>query len=87
MAQEISNTNSNVSEVFENKVKKLLSLSDEFIFPEFYSHTNETMWKVKNIYTQWNKEIIVLCSVYDGIEKAIDLAIKHISDAKNKFFN
>lgn len=71
----------------DNKISQLLSLSDEFVFPAYYSHTGKTMWKISNVYTKYNKETIVLCGVDDGIEIAIDLAIEHISKAKSEFNN
>ena len=70
----------------DEKIKKLLSLTDDFVFPEHYSHTKKTMWKISNLYTKFNKETIVLCGIDEGIEKAIDMAIEAISDAKEKYY-
>ncbi len=75
-----------LGEVIDNKVNQLLSLSDEFIFPAYYSHTDKTMWKISNVYTKYGKETLVLCGVDEGIETAIDLAIEYISKAKDKFY-
>ena len=75
-----------LGEVIDSKVNQLLSLSDEFIFPDYYSHTGKTMWKISNVYTKYGSETLVLCGVDEGIEKAIDLAIEHISKAKDKFY-
>ena len=69
-----------------NKINQLLSLSDEFIFPSHYSHTNKLMWKISNVYTKYGGETLVLCGVDEGMEKALDLAIEHISAAKEKFY-
>jgi hypothetical protein len=63
----------------------LLSLSDEFIFPAYYPYTGKKMYKILNIYTKYRPETLVLCGVDEGIETAIDLAIEHISKAKDKF--
>lgn len=75
-----------IKESIDSKIEKLLSLSDEFVFPEYYSHTNKTMWKIVNIYTEYKQETLVLCGVDEGIEKAIDLAIKHISKSRNEYY-
>jgi hypothetical protein len=75
-----------LGEVIDSKVNQLLSLSDEFIFPAYYSHTGKTMWKISNVYTKYGSETLVLCGVDEGIETAIDLAIEHISKAKDKFY-
>lgn len=72
--------------VIDSKINQLLSLSDEFIFPTYYSHTDKVMWKISNVYTKYGSETFVLCGVEEGIEKAIDLAIEHISKAKEKFY-
>ena len=75
-----------LDKIIDNKVNQLLSLSDEFIFPAYYSHTNKTMWKISNVYTKYGGETLVLCGVDEGIEKAIGLAIECISKAKEKFY-
>ena len=75
-----------LGEVIDSKVNQLLSLSDEFIFPAYYSHTGKTMWKISNVYTNYGSHTLVLCGVDEGIEKAIDLAIESISKAKDKFY-
>ncbi len=69
------------------KINHLLSLSDEFVFNSYYSHTNKNMWKIRNSYTKYKEEIFVLCEVEEGIEKAIDLAIEKITKAKNDYFS
>lgn len=81
----VSNANTSSENDINNKTKQLLSLSDEFIFPEYYTHTGKLMWKIENIYTEYNSDKLVLCAVEDGISTALDLAIKHISIAKEKF--
>lgn len=68
------------------KVAELLKITDEFIFPAYYSHTGKTMWKIENIYTKWGGETLVLCPLDEGIEKALDLAIEHISKRREKYY-
>lgn len=68
------------------KINHLLELTDEFIFPAYYSHEGKPMWKIKNVYTNYAGETLVLCGVDEGIEKALDLAIEYISKAKFEFF-
>ena len=70
----------------DSKIHKLLELSDEFIFPAFYSHTNKQMWKISNPYTNYGSETFVLCGVDEGINEALDLAIEYISDAKDALY-
>jgi hypothetical protein len=75
-----------INESIDSKISKLLSLSDEFIFPAYYSHTDKTMWKISNVYTKYGGETLVLCGVDEGIEKALDLAIDYISKEKDNFY-
>jgi hypothetical protein len=70
----------------DKKINELLSLTDDFVFPAYYSHANKKMWKISNVYTNANPETLVLCGLDEGIETAIDLAIEHISKAKDKFY-
>ena len=81
-----ASTNAVLGDVIDSKVNQLLSLTDEFIFPAYYSHEGKAMWKISNVYTKYASETFVLCGVDEGIEKAIDLAIEHISKAKDKFY-
>lgn len=71
----------------DKKIQDLLSITDEFIFPAYYSHTNKLMWKISNEYTNFNEETLVLCGVDEGIEEALDLAIEHIGIRREKFYN
>ena len=70
----------------EKKALELLELTDEFIFPSFYSHTGKKMWKISNVYTKYGEETLVLCGVDEGIERAIELAIEHIAKKRNEFY-
>jgi hypothetical protein len=71
----------------DEKIQDLLALSNEFIFAEYYSHTNKMMWKIFNTFTHYKSEKFVLCEVGEGIEKALDLAIEIITTEKQKFEN
>lgn len=71
----------------QEKIDHLLSLSDEFLFVQYYTHTKKTMWKIKNIFTPYSEERVVLFSTDEPFEKSLDAAIEYISEAKEKFFN
>ena len=71
----------------DEKIKQLLEITDNFLFIEYYSHTGEKMYKINNQFTHYREEKLVLCSVNDGIEEALDLAIEHIAKKKALFFN
>lgn len=71
----------------DEKIKELLSISDEFIFPSYYSHEGKTMWKISNVFTDYGGQTFVLCPVSDGFNKALDLAIKTITDCKAKYYS
>lgn len=70
----------------DSKISSLLEITDEFVFPAYYSNTNCVMWKISNPFTELAGETLVLCPISEGIEKAIDLAIKHIGDKRVKFY-
>ena len=72
--------------VVDIKIKQLLELTDEFIFPASYSHTNDIMWKITNIYTQYKSETLVLCSIDEGIESALDIALVEIKKKMDDFY-
>jgi len=82
----LSNTSDVLGVNINDKVNQLLTLTDEFIFPAYYSHTGRQMWKIKNVYTDYSDETFVLCGVDEGIDRAIDLAIEQITKAKEKFY-
>lgn len=44
------------------------------IFIEYYSHLDCNCYKIKNPWTKYKEEVIVLCPVKDGYEKARDAA-------------
>lgn len=69
----------------DEKILALSEITSEFLFKAYYSHENAICWKINNEYSEYNKETFVLCKVEDGIEKALDLAIKTITEKKNIF--
>jgi len=73
--------------MIDEKIKQLRAITSNFIFVEFYLHTNCEMWKIMNEYTNYNQDKLVLCPLDEGIEKALDLAIEHIGKRKLIFFN
>lgn len=79
-------TKERVEESVDQKISRLLELTDEFVFPAFYSHTGKKMWKISNVYTKYKDETLVLCGVDEGIERAIDLAITEISKKREEYY-
>lgn len=71
----------------QEKIDHLLSFSNEFLFVEHYTHTRKDMWKIKNIFTKYSEERVVLYATDEPFEKSLDTAIEYISKAKEKFFN
>ena len=69
----------------DDKINKLRYVTSNFLFIEYYSHNQCDMWKIKNEYTHYASSKLVLCPVYEGIEKALDLAIKNITSIKLKW--
>ncbi len=62
----------------DEKISILRGLTKNFLFIEFYPHTNKYMWKILNEYTLYAEDKIVLCPFEDGIEAALDVAIPEI---------
>lgn len=69
----------------DEKIIKLFTLTNNFLYVDYYSHTNDYMYKIENEYTNFNKDILVLNSVSDGFEKSLDLAIENIAKCKEEF--
>lgn len=71
----------------DQKIAKLRQLTGNFIFIEYYSHENDDCYKIDidDMYKRYGRQITVLCRVEEGIEKAIDRAIKAQEDAKAEF--
>jgi hypothetical protein len=70
----------------DKKIANLLKLTDEFLFPAYYSHTGKDMWKIANAYTEYGSETLVLCGVDEGIELALDIAIAEIGKRKEAYY-
>lgn len=70
----------------DRKVEKLMDLTMQFIFIEHYTHTGEAMYKILNPYTNYKEEKLVLCSVNEGIEKALDMAHEQIKQKRESYF-
>jgi len=70
----------------DRKIEKLMDLTMQFIFIEHYTHTGEAMYKILNPYTDYREEKLVLCSVNEGIEKAIDMAYEQIKQKRDSYF-
>lgn len=68
--------------MIQNKVDQLLKLTNNFVYPEYYSHTSQVMWKIDNEYTDLRKDTLVLCTLGEGLEKALNYAIKNIQVKK-----
>lgn len=71
--------------MIDEKIKLLRTITTNFLFIEYYSHQDCEMWKILNEFTNFNTEKIVLCPLEEGIEKALDLAITHLSEIKITF--
>lgn len=69
----------------DNRIALLMDLSDSFVFIEYYTHTNSYMYKILNPYTDFGMDKYVLCSVGEGISKAVDLAIDIIRDKRDNY--
>lgn len=64
--------------MIDAKIKKLREITSNFLYIEYYAHTHCDMWKINNEYTKFRLGKLVLCSLDEGIEKALDLAISGI---------
>jgi len=80
------NEKNNQTNNIDIKIKKLLEISNNFIFPEYYTHTHKIMWKILNPYNNYSEEKLVLCGIDEGIEKSLDLAITYITKSKEKYY-
>lgn len=66
----------------DEKILELRKITDDFIYIEHYSHTGEDMWKIKNQYTKYREETLVLCSLKEGILTALEMAFTEINKAR-----
>jgi len=71
----------------EEKVLDLIEIAEGFMYPQYYSHTKNVMWKIDNSFTNYEQDTVVLCGIDEGFEKALDMAIKEITLRKNEFYN
>ena len=72
--------------MIDEKIKVLRSLTNNFPFIEYYSHTSCDMYKILNEHTRYNEHKFVLCPVEDGFEKALECAIAIITEEKKKYY-
>ena len=70
----------------DRKIERLGKITSNFLIVEYYTHTGKYMYKICNEYTKYAQEKLVLCAVEEGISKALDLAIKTISEKKASYF-
>lgn len=68
------------------KIAQLLELTNNFLIVEYYTHSDAYMYKIFNEFTHYNEEKLVLCTVEEGIEEALNLAISYIAKKKAEFF-
>jgi len=69
------------------KIDQLLTISgDKFVFPEYYSHDDRMMWKIENIWTNYAKDMLVLCEFERDFDEVLTLAIETITKQKKLFF-
>lgn len=66
----------------DDKIKQLREITTELPYIEFYAHSGCEMWKINNEFTNYNQDKLVLCSVEEGFEKALDFAISYIDKIK-----
>jgi len=72
-------------ETIDNKIHQLLAVTSNFLYIEYYSHANALCYKIDNPYTDFKKDIVVLNTVDEGFESALDLAIKIITLRLDKY--
>jgi hypothetical protein len=76
----------------ENEIEKLsLQLIElaqgNFVFVEYYTHTNSDCYKILNPYTKYKEDKQVLCKVEEGLKLALKTAVEVITQEKDKFYN
>ena len=77
--------NESVSTI-DDKIKQLREITTELPYIEFCAHNGCDMWKINNIYSEFNKDNLVLCNLEDGLEYALDLAISIFGEFKAEYF-
>ena len=66
-------------------IDRLLEVTSNFVYPEYYPHTDCMMWKINNEYTKYREDKLVLSPVSEGIEKALAIAAPMIAMKKDVF--
>ena len=49
------------------------------IFVDYYTHENSDCFKINLPFTAYNKDTLVLCPVSEGLKKAKELALEHLT--------
>lgn len=62
----------------DKKINRLLEVSTDIPYIDYYTHTSMYMYKINNPYTPYAKDIVVLCSIDEGFEKALDIAYQRL---------
>lgn len=57
---------------------ELICLSGNYIFPEYYAHTDCLMWKIMNPFTNLKSDKRVLSKIDEPIGQALELAISEM---------
>ncbi len=70
----------------DENISQLQKITSNFLFIEFYPHTNCDMYKILNEYTKYKEDKIVLHPVSEGFEKSLIEAIKCLTNRKEKFY-
>jgi hypothetical protein len=70
--------------MIDEKIIKLRGVTSNFIYIEYYSHEQSDCWKIDNEFSAYSKDKFVLCRFDEGIEKALDLAIKYLGAFKSQ---
>jgi len=71
----------------EKLSKELIEYYGNFIFPEYYSHTDCDMWKILNPFTLYKEDKVVLCPVdsEDAVERALTIALATMAKKKEEW--
>ena len=68
----------------DKKIEELLEYTLQLPYV-IHDTDGKLIYLIKNFYTDEDDDVIILCPISDGFEKAIDLAIKEIK-AKREFY-
>ncbi len=70
-------------EEIQEITNRILKDHSVYIFPEYYPHTNEVMWKILNPYTLYAEEKVVLSSIGKPMIESLVAAEKYLKNAKD----